>query len=551
MPSSSCARMATDLEALSTPELLDAIWAGIKRYKESGEWKSGKITADRQMVHEAMDEIGVRIEKGCPELIQQGYEIKVGKGVGRFPKIPWISLLPPNQKAASGVYGVACINGDGDGYVVGPITSVTDKEISRGIKTIKRPKSEIRVDVGDYNDAYASFKEVTRAEVPENDIVQLIIKAAMEADRLRSTPSPFGETETPSSIERHSEQDLAELLLCALAAKPFVILAGGTGTGKTRSAIGIAEALVGTDEKARKNQIVVVSVQADWTDKRSLLGYRNMLSANGAGSTYVSSEAVRLMLRANADKTKPFFLILDEMNLSYVERYFADFLSSMESKKPLRLHDREEPLKDEGGNLIPQEIDWPRNLFVIGTVNIDETTYQFSPKVLDRAHVIEFKVSWNQIETGFVRKEQGFRKMSQDEITKFMSIACPSGEEALPPEGALAILKRIHGKLAESRFEFSHRTAHECARYATVRKQLSEASLSRSESLPETMDTAILQKVLPKLNGAQSAIEPLINSLLEATQAGADGAQELSRSHAKLLQMQRALERDQFISFIQ
>ncbi len=543
--------MATDLEALSTPELLDAIWAGIKRYKESGEWKSGKITADRQMVHEAMDEIGVRIEKGCPELIQQGYEIKVGKGVGRFPKIPWISLLPPNQKAASGVYGVACINGDGDGYVVGPITSVTDKEISRGIKTIKRPKSEIRVDVGDYNDAYASFKEVTRAEVPENDIVQLIIKAAMEADRLRSTPSPLGETETPSSIERHSEQDHAELLLCALAAKPFVILAGGTGTGKTRSAIGIAEALVGTDEKARKNQIVVVSVQADWTDKRSLLGYRNMLSANGAGSTYVSSEAVRLMLRANADKTKPFFLILDEMNLSYVERYFADFLSSMESKKPLRLHDREEPLKDEGGNLIPQEIDWPRNLFVIGTVNIDETTYQFSPKVLDRAHVIEFKVSWNQIETGFVRKEQGFRKMSQDEITKFMSIACPSGEEALPPEGALAILKRIHGKLAESRFEFSHRTAHECARYATVRKQLSEASLSRSESLPETMDTAILQKVLPKLNGAQSAIEPLINSLLEATQAGADGAQELSRSHAKLLQMQRALERDQFISFIQ
>ncbi len=543
--------MATDLEALSTPELLDAIWAGIKRYKESGEWKSGKITADRQMVHEAMDEIGVRIEKGCPELIQQGYEIKVGKGVGRFPKIPWISLLPPNQKAASGVYGVACINGDGDGYVVGPITSVTDKEISRGIKTIKRPKSEIRVDVGDYNDAYASFKEVTRAEVPENDIVQLIIKAAMEADRLRSTPSPLGETETPTSIERHSEQHHAELLLCALAAKPFVILAGGTGTGKTRSAIGIAEALVGTDEKARKNQIVVVSVQADWTDKRSLLGYRNMLSANGAGSTYVSSEAVRLMLRANADKTKPFFLILDEMNLSYVERYFADFLSSMESKKPLRLHDREEPLKDEGGNLIPQEIDWPRNLFVIGTVNIDETTYQFSPKVLDRAHVIEFKVSWNQIETGFVRKEQGFRKMSQDEITKFMSIACPSGEEALPPEGALAILKRIHGKLAESRFEFSHRTAHECARYATVRKQLSEASLSRSESLPETMDTAILQKVLPKLNGAQSAIEPLINSLLEATQAGADGAQELSRSHAKLLQMQRALERDQFISFIQ
>jgi 5-methylcytosine-specific restriction protein B len=539
------------LANLSTPELLDAIWAGIKRYKESGEWKSGKITADRQTVHEALDEIGARIEKACPELIQQGYEIKAGKGVGRFPKIPWISLLPPKQTTSSGVYGVACINGDGDGYVVGPITSVSDKEISRGIKTIKRPKAEIRVDVGDYNNAFASFKEVTRAEVRENDIVQLIIKAAMEADKLRTTPSPLGEKATPTTIEKPRHQDHAELLLCALAAKPFVILAGGTGTGKTRSAIGIAEALVGTDHKARKDQIAVVSVQADWTDKRSLLGYRNMLSANGDGSTYVSSETVRLMLRANADKTKPFFLILDEMNLSYVERYFADFLSSMESKKALRLHDREEPLEDEGKNSIPQEIEWPSNLFVIGTVNIDETTYQFSPKVLDRAHVIEFKVTWEQIENGFSDKSKGFRLFSPTEIASFVSIACPPGKEQAPPEGALSILKRIHAKLTDTRFEFSHRTAHECARYALVRKQLSDANLARKESVSDAMDTAILQKVLPKLNGAQSMMDPVLSALLEATDTGADGAMELPRSHAKLIQMQKALERDQFISFIQ
>jgi 5-methylcytosine-specific restriction protein B len=543
--------MATNLSEFSTGELLDTIWLGIKRYKESGEWRSGKITADRQMVHEAMDEIGARIEKACPELIQQGYETKVGKGVGRFPKIPWISLLPPKQTTSSGVYGVACINGDGEGYVVGPATSVSDKEVSRGIKTIKRPKGEIRVDVGDYNDAFASFKEVTRTEVLENDIVQLIIKAAMEADKLSTTPSPLGDTEMPSSIERHREQDHAELLLCALAAKPFAILAGGTGTGKTRSAIGIAEALVGIDDKARKDQIAVVSVQADWTDKRSLLGYRNMLSANGAGSTYVSSEAVRLMLRANGDKTKPFFLILDEMNLSYVERYFADFLSSMESKKALRLHDREEPLQDEGKNSIPQEIEWPRNLFVIGTVNIDETTYQFSPKVLDRAHVIEFKVTWEQIENGFSDKSKDFRLFSPPEITSFVSIACHPGKEQAAPEGALSILKRIHTKLTDTRFEFSHRTAHECARYAHVRKQLSDANLVRKESVSDTMDTAILQKVLPKLNGAQSMMDPVLSALLEATNSGADGAMELPRSHAKLIQMQKALERDQFISFIQ
>jgi hypothetical protein len=123
--------MATNLSECTTGELLDAIWLGIKRYKESGEWKSGKTTPDRQMAHEAMDEIASRIEKACPELIQQGYVTKVGKGVGRFPNIPWISLLPPDQSPSRGVYGVACINGEGDGYVVGPATSVTDKEISK------------------------------------------------------------------------------------------------------------------------------------------------------------------------------------------------------------------------------------------------------------------------------------------------------------------------------------------------------------------------------------------------------------------------------------
>jgi 5-methylcytosine-specific restriction protein B len=542
--------MATDLKALSTPELLEHIWEGIRRYKASNAWKGGNLTEDRQQAQDAMEEIADRIESSCPELIKQGYKTKVGKGVGRFPNTPWISLLPKDQTTSSGVYGVACINGDGEGYVVGPATSVSDKEISKGIRTVNRPKGSIRVDVGDYNDAFTSFKEVTRAETHENDIVQLIIEAAMEADKIR-TSSPQASSQTTRTPQDRKDLDFSELLLCSLAAKPFAILAGGTGTGKTRAAIGVAESLAGPDSKAIKEQVSVVSVQADWTDKRSLLGYRNMLSANGTGSTYVSSEAVRLMLRANANKSKPHFLILDEMNLSYVERYFADFLSSMESKKPLRLHDRDEALKDEGGNHIPQEIDWPCNLFVIGTVNIDETTYQFSPKVLDRAHVIEFKVNWNQIEAGFEKKASGFRKASEDEVAKFMSIACPAGDEAPPPDGALAILKRIHGKLAESRFEFSHRTAHECTRYATVRRQLAEAGLTKAESLSDTMDTAILQKVLPKLNGAQSAIEPLISSLLEATQAGADGAKELSRSHAKLLHMQRALERDQFISFIQ
>ena len=590
--------MVTDLQALSTPELLDIIWAGIKRYKESGEWKSGKITADRQMVHEAMDEIGVRIEKGCPELIQQGYEIKVGKGVGRFPKIPWISLLPPNQRAASGVYGVACINGDGDGYVVGPITSVTDKEISRGIKTIKRPKAEIRVDVGNYNDAYASFKEVTRAEVRENDIVQLIIKAAMEADKIRTTSSPIGETETPTSIERTREQDHAELLLCALAAKPFAILAGGTGTGKTRSAIGIAESLVGTDEKARKNQIAVVSVQADWTDKRSLLGYRNMLSANGAGSTYVSSEAVRLMLRANANKTKPFFLILDEMNLSYVERYFADFLSAMESRNgELHLHREgvDLPRKLGAPGDVPESLSLPDNVFIIGTVNVDETTYMFSPKVLDRANVLEFRVDKDAPEAflnaggkrigeiaaapegyaeSFLQLSHRARGLNgTPPLTLAVDPANPPPEAKEGLTACRTAIVELFALMQRRHQEFAFRTMAEILRFLAVDYELT--TNKKEWKWQDAMDAQILQKILPKLHGSKRKIGSLLAALakycegvkaadaeallIDETKAEGYPAAEDKRaqapkyrqSHRKLCEMIEAVRRDQFVSFIQ
>src|SRR5690606_24433993 len=88
----------------------------------------------------------------------------------------------------------------------------------------------------------------------------------------------------------------------------------------------------------------------------------------------------------------PYFLILDEMNLSHVERYFADFLSVMESKDFIKLHSSEVDI-----NQVPSKIEWPINLFIIGTVNIDETTYMFSPKVLDRANVIEFRVDKDDI----------------------------------------------------------------------------------------------------------------------------------------------------------
>ena len=147
------------------------------------------------------------------------------------------------------------------------------------------------------------------------------------------------------------------------------------------------------------NRYCFLSVRPDWNDNRSLLGFYNLIT-----ETYHPTELLKLMLRAIGDKNSPHFVILDEMNLAKVEHYFSDFLSCLESRRVNEkdciisekkiLHDSEIELKftDEDGKeyVIPKRIEIPLNMYFTGTINVDETTYMFSPKVLDRANVIEF-----------------------------------------------------------------------------------------------------------------------------------------------------------------
>lgn len=202
----------------------------------------------------------------------------------------------------------------------------------------------------------------------------------------------------------------------ALKTKGFVILSGLSGTGKTKLAQLFAELLCPcrkchkskeetegemqaesqkqTEGECKTCTHLFLSVRPDWRDSKALLGYYNPLTGN-----YESTPLLRFLQQAcedyknNKDKANPYFVILDEMNLAHVEYYFADFLSVLESgrdeegwtKEALRLHSFSQSLRDQDGNEIPPTLPLPPNLYIIGTVNIDETTYMFSPKVLDRA----------------------------------------------------------------------------------------------------------------------------------------------------------------------
>lgn len=345
----------------------------------------------------------------------------------------------------------------------------------------------------------------------------------------------------PNVQEPRDMSSFDELLIKALAGKQFVIIAGGTGTGKTRAARQVALSMAGS------NRVEVVAVGADWTDNRPLLGFRNLLAEDG--DIYSAPPALRMILKAVSDPDNPHFLVLDEMNLSHVERYFSDLLSSMESGEKIKIHDSKLDLITEDDLNIPGKLEWPRNLFVIGTVNIDETTYMFSPKVLDRAHVIEFKVSWQAIRDGLNASQNvELERMSEDNVEEFMDITLDSGKKLGAEDHAKlnAVLEKLFDAMHGSRFIFAHRTARDCLNYVAAAQALEACVIVSKQPIETHIDRAILQKVLPKINGSSGALTVTLNKLITVT-----GELGLVFSSEKLSAMSSQLKADQFVSFIQ
>lgn len=292
--------------------------------------------------------------------------------------------------------------------------------------------------------------------------------------------------------------------ISSLATKPFVLLSGLSGSGKTKLAEAFAKWICESDK-----QYALIPVGADWTNREPLLGYPNALKDN----EYVKpdNDALDLLLRAKKDEKRPYFLILDEMNLSHVERYFADFLSTMESKNSIPLHKMEEEI-----NKIPKKIKLPKNLFIVGTVNIDETTYMFSPKVLDRANTIEFRVSDINI-SNFLKnpKDIELKKLKGKGAimaTNFVERATATKNGVKIEENyKLAVNQKVINnffeELQKSGAEFGYRTAFEISKLIY---KLKEFGLTDEN---DKLDIAIMQKMLPKLHGSRTKLTRTLKPL--------------------------------------
>lgn len=279
------------------------------------------------------------------------------------------------------------------------------------------------------------------------------------------------------------------------------------------------EQIKNTGNMLRINQICLVPVGADWTNREPLLGFTNALEPG----RYVKPDNGVLDLLIEAEKPEngnlPFFLILDEMNLSHVERYFADFLSAMESGEPISLHPGGNEWKNEGESWkdgVPDKVYLPNNLFIIGTVNIDETTYMFSPKVLDRANVIDFHVSKDEMKEFLQNPVKPDLKASNGAgasmAGSFVQLAREEIAEFTNQDEINDSLLTFFNELKKIGAEFGYRTASEIYRFAGILKKLTKEN-GTSWSTDDIIDAAVMQKLLPKVHGSRKKLEPILNTL--------------------------------------
>lgn len=338
----------------------------------------------------------------------------------------------------------------------------------------------------------------------------------------------------------YEKKDLINFFL-SLKTKPFVILSGISGTGKTKIVQWFAESLGATEENG---QFTLIPVRPDWSDSSDLLGYVNLQGE------FQERPLIKVLENADANPNRPYFVVLDEMNLARVEYYFSDFLSVIESRKW-------KDGKIVTSSVLPESITnkhitIPSNVYIIGTVNMDETTHPLSKKVLDRANTIEF----NTVNLDYfnflmdVEEKEAEIASNRSLETEYLHLKeCFKENEDLV-RNISSVLIEINKTLESVGAQVGYRIRDEICFYMAYNEQ------GKLLSFDEALDYQIYQKILPRLAGSDGRTEEVLKQLyvLCANEEYDSGNNDTSyakypRSANKLSHMLRRFEYDGFTSF--
>ena len=323
---------------------------------------------------------------------------------------------------------------------------------------------------------------------------------------------------------------LIENFYLSLKAKPFVILAGTSGTGKTR--------LVRLFAEAMDAEYKLVSVRPDWSDSSDLFGHVDL------NQKFVSGAIIDFVKQAELNPTKPYFLCLDEMNLARVEYYMSDILSAIETRRNVGGMITTDPIDVNYGNDAAAagrygKLILPGNLYIVGTVNMDETTFPFSKKVLDRANTIEFSYV-------DLLSMPSFSTAVSDKITvtndflasKYITLNdCNASDEQFI-EKICGDLKRINNELQKANAHIGYRVRDEIVFYMLNNR---EADLLDARV---AFDNQIMQKILPRVQGSSESIKKMLEELKKIFET-----EKFETSLEKVTFMIKRYEEDGFTSY--
>ena len=350
--------------------------------------------------------------------------------------------------------------------------------------------------------------------------------------------------------------------LAALRTKPFMLLAGISGTGKSRIARQIAKACWASDSEERTKQVpsnfCMIQVKPNWHDSTELLGYVSRIE----GEKYVAGKFLPFVAKAWENLDVPHILCLDEMNLAPVEQYFAEYLSVIESRKlnedgtittdPIItavaeqwFWDLVQTLTSDGAlqdQFKKKGITLPPNLFVIGTVNMDETTFSFSRKVLDRAMTIEMNEV--NLEGGLTKEEQN----ELGEIGNSIIGLAVEGKDIYEDhkdycDQVIDYLKLVNEELENTPFKIAYRTRNEFLLYAVNRKAFDDES-----SMETALDEMTSMKILPRIEGDSERVKAPLDALRKLMQdRGWDENESISLK--KIKEMLSKLQQSGYTSY--
>jgi MoxR-like ATPase len=501
--------------------------------------------------------LGTVMRQQIPELLfdsgivdRATHSITGSIGQGNWVTVPWLAVFDNRitTSAQEGIYIVYLFSADGGSVYLtlnqGCTKLSRDHTPRETIDILHEEASKIsglidgrgfghgaNIDLGDnlpqlalyYQEGCIFYKQYSRGSVPGDNVLSEDLKEMVDiyqeyyqkfvADDLtdKNPPTHKEPEEEKNMIKQRIENikkyviskgfsyepGTIENLYLSLKSKPFVLLAGISGTGKSKLAELFAEAIGA--------KFLMVPVRPDWSDSSDILGHLD-LSGN-----YIAGKSLEFINFARNELNTPYILCFDEMNLARVEYYFSEFLSVMETRKIVGNEIITKPLlreSDFGESAVKElygEVSIPENLYIIGTVNMDETTFPFSRKVLDRANTIEFSYI-NLIPEDKPQSLDISPLHLENEFLKARYLQLFNVEDTEESEKICVELQEYNRVLESANAHIGYRVRDEIVFYMLNNK---EANLLERN---EAFDLEIMQKILPRIQGSDSSTR---NVLLE------------------------------------